>query len=264
MVLSVNNVEVRYVGVIQVLRGVSMELGEGTITALLGPNGSGKSTTLKAISGLLKTEEGEITKGSIKFCGERIDGRSAEDIARMGIIQVLQGRRICEHLTVEENLKAGMLMHGISGAKRGLDWVYDLFPRLRDLRHQTSGYLSGGEQQMLVISRGLVSQPKVMLLDEPSLGLSPKLIDEVHATITRINSEEKITFLVVEQNAWAALNIADYAYVIDDGRVVLDGPSDQVRDNRDVLEFHLGISEAGQRKSYWDVKHYRRRKRWLG
>jgi branched-chain amino acid transport system ATP-binding protein len=251
-------------GVIQVLRGVSLELEQGTITALLGPNGSGKSTTLKAISGLLKTEEGEITAGTIEFQGERIDGWNPEDIARRGIIQVLQGRRIFEHLSVEENIRAGTLMSGTAIKKRGLDWVYELFPRLKDLRYKISGYLSGGEQQMLVIGRGLVSQPRVMLLDEPSLGLSPRLIEEVHQSIKKINDEEKITFLVVEQNAWAALNIADYAYVIDDGRVVLDGPSDKVRNNRDVLEFHLGISESGGNKSYWDVKHYKRRKRWLG
>lgn len=262
-ILMLNNIEVMYMASILVLKGVSMELKEGTITALLGPNGSGKSTTLKAISGLLSTEEGEVTSGSIQFLGERIDNRHPEEIARLGIIQVLQGRRVFEHLTVEENLGVGGLMRNHYSVKGRMEWVYGLFPRLKDLRHQISGYLSGGEQQMLVLGRGLMSQPKVMLLDEPSLGLAPKLIEEVHATIKRINEEDRTTFLLVEQNAWAALEIADYAYVIDDGRVVLDGPSKKVRENKDVLEFHLGISEHGQRKSYWDVKHYRRRKRWL-
>ncbi|MFC1944904.1 ABC transporter ATP-binding protein [Chloroflexota bacterium] len=263
-ILILSNVEVMYAGCILVLAGISMELGEGKITTLLGPNGSGKSTALKAISGLLRTEEGRVTAGTIMFKGKHLENGSPDETSRLGIIQVLQGRRVFEHLTVEENLKIAGNIHGKNIMKRQLDWVYDLFPRLKDLRRKMSGYLSGGEQQMLVIGRGLMSLPKVMLLDEPSLGLAPRIIDEVHDTIKKINEEDKITFLLVEQNAWAALSIADYAYVIDNGRVVLDGPSYKVRDNKDVLEFHLGISETGERQSYWDVKHYKRRKRYLG
>ncbi|MFC1993925.1 ABC transporter ATP-binding protein [Chloroflexota bacterium] len=263
-VVTVNNVDVIYAGAVQVLHGISMKVADGLVTLLLGPNGCGKSTTLKAISGLLYAEEGKVTAGFIEYLGKRINNKSPEDIARMGIIQVLQGRKIFEHLTVEENLMVGGLTIKLANAKSRLAWVYDLFPRLKERRNQVSGYLSGGEQQMLVTGRGLMSQPKVMILDEPSMGLSPKIIEEVHSTIRKINEDEKITFLLVEQNAWAALGVSDYAYVMDNGRMVLDGPADKVRENRDVVEFHLGISELGQRKSYWDVKHYRRRKRWLG
>jgi branched-chain amino acid transport system ATP-binding protein len=263
-ILSVNQVEVFYHGVIQVLKGVSLELKEGQIISLLGANGAGKTTTLKAISGLLKAEVGEVTDGQVLFLDQRIDHELAHKIARMGIIQVLEGRRIFQHLTVEENLKVGYIGHG--GEKeiqQGLEMAYKLFPKLADLRHRTSGFLSGGEQQMLVIGRGLISQPKIMLLDEPSLGLAPLLIQAIFETIVRINREEKTAILLVEQNALVALEISDYCYVMENGRIVLDGPAEKLRDNEDIKEFYLGLSKVGSRKSYKEVKHYKRRKRWL-
>ena len=263
--LQLNNIEVKYMDVILVLRGVTLELEKGGIVALLGSNGAGKTTTLKAISGLLGTEEGKVTEGSIVFEGERIENGDPEVTARKGIIQVLEGRRILQHLTVEENLRAGALIAG-DGAKlkRDLDMVYSYFPKLKDLRRQTSGYLSGGEQQMLVVGRGLMAHPKLMLLDEPSLGLAPLLVKEIYEIVQRINAEEKVSILLVEQNAKAALSIADYGYVIENGRIVLDGPAPKLRDNEDVKEFYMGLSAVGETRSYREVKHYKRRKRWLG
>lgn len=262
--LQVNNIEVVYMSVIQVLRGVSLEVGDGQIAALLGANGAGKTTTLKAISGLLRTEEGEVTDGSIDFDGKRIDRYGPEDIAAMGISQVMEGRRVLEHLSVEENLLVGAYRRkDRAGVKRDMEVVFDYFPRLKDLRRQTSGYLSGGEQQMLVIGRALMARPKLMLLDEPSLGLAPLLVQEIFEIIQRINAEQKMSILLVEQNARAALGIADYGYVMENGRIVLGGPAEMLKDNEDVKEFYMGLSAVGSRKSYREVKHYRRRKRWL-
>jgi len=262
--LQVSNVEVVYMNVIQVLRGVSLEVGNGKIVALLGVNGAGKTTTLKAVSGMLRTEEGEVTDGSIDFDGKRIDRYDPEDVAAMGIIQVMEGRRVLEHLSVEENLFIGAYCRkDRAGVKRDIEMVFDWFPRIKDFRRQMSGYLSGGEQQMLVMGRALMSRPKLMLLDEPSLGLAPLVVEEIYEIIRRINAEQKMAILLVEQNARAALGIADYGYVMENGRVVLDGPAEKLRDNEDVREFYMGLSAVGSQKSYRDVKHYRRRKRWL-
>jgi branched-chain amino acid transport system ATP-binding protein len=262
--LQVNNIEVTYMNIIQVLRGVSLEVGDGKIVALLGANGAGKTTTLKAISGLLKTEEGEVTDGSIDFDGKRIDRLNAEDIAVMGITQVMEGRRVLEHLSVEENLLVfAYRRKDRRQVKKDVEMVFDYFPKIKDLRRQMSGYLSGGEQQMLVIGRGLMARPKLMLLDEPSLGLAPLLVQEIYEIIKRINTERKMAILLVEQNARAALNIADYSYVMENGRIVLAGPAEKLRDNEDVQEFYMGLSAVGSQKSYREVKHYRRRKRWL-
>jgi branched-chain amino acid transport system ATP-binding protein len=262
--LQVNNIEVCYMSVIQVLQGVSLEVGEGRIVALLGANGAGKTTTIKAISGLLKTEQGEITDGSIEFDGRRIDRHGPEDIATMGISQVMEGRRVLEHLTVEENLLVGAYRRkDRAGVRRDIDTVFDYFPRLKELRRRTSGYLSGGEQQMMVIGRALMAQPKLMLLDEPSLGLAPLLVQEIYGIIGRISAEQKMAILLVEQNARAALGLADRGYVMENGRIVLSGPAEKLRDNEDVKEFYMGLSAVGSRKSYREVKHYRRRKRWL-
>jgi branched-chain amino acid transport system ATP-binding protein len=250
--------------VIQVLQSVSLAVGDGQIVALLGANGAGKTTTIKAISGLLKTEEGEVTDGSIEFDGERIDRHGPEDIAAMGISQVMEGRRVLEHLSVEENLLVGAyLRKDRPGVKRDLELVFDYFPLLKDHRRRTSGYLSGGQQQMLVIGRALMARPSLMLLDEPSLGLAPLLVQEIYKIIQRISAEQSMAILLVEQNARAALGIADYGYVLENGKVVLSGTAEMLRDNEDVQEFYMGFSAVGSRKSYREVKHYRRRKRWL-
>jgi branched-chain amino acid transport system ATP-binding protein len=262
--LQVNNIEVVYMNVILVLRGVSLEVGDGKIVALLGANGAGKTTTLKAISGLLKTEQGEVTDGSIDFDGKRIDRYGPVDIAALGISQVMEGRRVLEHLTVEENLHVGAYRRNDrAGIKRDVEMVFDYFPKIRDLRHQTSGYLSGGEQQMLVIGRALMARPQLMLLDEPSLGLAPLLVREIYDIIQRISAEQDMSILLVEQNVRAALGIADYGHVMENGRIVLGGPAETLADNEDVKEFYMGLSVVGSRKSYREVKHYRRRKRWL-
>ena len=263
--LLVKNIEVAYMKVIQVLRGVSLEVHEGKIVALLGANGAGKTTTLKAISGMLKTEEGEVTGGSIEFDGKRIDGYGPEKIAAMGISQAMEGRRVLEHLSVEENLFIGAYCRkDRAGVKKDLEVVFDYFPKIRLLRQQTSGYLSGGEQQMLVIGRALMARPRLMLLDEPSLGLAPLMVEDIYRNIDRIRADQKMAILLVEQNARAALGIAEEGYVLENGRIVMGGPADKLRDNEDVREFYLGLSAVGSRKSYRDVKHYRRRKRWLG
>jgi branched-chain amino acid transport system ATP-binding protein len=262
--LQVNNIEVTYMSIIQVLRGVSLEVGDGKIIALLGANGAGKTTTLKAISGMLKTEEGEVTDGSIYFDDKRIDRLDAGDIAAMGITQVLEGRRVLGHLTVEENLM--VFAHhrkDRSKVKRDLEKVFEYFPRIKGFRNKTSGYLSGGEQQMLVIGRALMANPKLMLLDEPSLGLAPLMVQEIYEIIRRINAEQEMSILLVEQNAVAALGVADYGYVMENGRIVVSGSAEMLRDNEEVREFYLGLSAVGSKKSYREVKHYRRRKRWL-
>jgi len=268
LMLSLQNVEVVYSDVIQVLRGISLEVPKGNIVALLGANGAGKTTTLKAISGLIYTQEGEITRGDITFDGQSIKRISPEQIVKNGIVQVLEGRRLFNHLTVEENLILGKIASGQSSqqgsTKQDLEQVYYYFPRLKDLRKRISGYLSGGEQQMLVISRGLMAKPKLMLLDEPSLGLAPLLVQEIISEINLISSEQGMAILLVEQNARVALSLADYAYVMENGRIVLDGTTEELNRNEDIKEFYLGLTQVGERKSYREVKHYKRRKRWLG
>ena len=262
--LRLNNIEVIYSDVILVLKGVSLEVPDGKIISLLGANGAGKTTTLKAISGVLYTELGEVTDGSIEFDDMRIDGNAPEEIVQMGIVQVMEGRRMFEHLTVEENLRVGAYARKDRDAiLKDLESVYHYFPRLKDLRGHVSGYLSGGERQMLVMGRALMAHPKVMLLDEPSLGLSPLLVREIFGIIHRINKEEGTSILLVEQNARIALSTSDYGYIMENGRVVLDGPSPKLKENEDIKEFYLGLSQVGKRKSYREVKHYRRRKRWL-
>jgi branched-chain amino acid transport system ATP-binding protein len=262
--LSLNNVEVIYDSVILVLKGVSIACAEGCITTLLGANGAGKTTTLKAVSGVLRTERGEVTKGSVELAGDRIDRLPAYEVVRRGIVQVFEGRRVFEHLTTEENLVAGAhTQPDRTKVAEGIERVYQYFPRLKERRHVQSGYLSGGEQQMLVIGRALMSTPKVMLLDEPSLGLAPMLVEEIFNIVQRLNQQEKLTVLLVEQNATMALRIADHGYVMENGRIVLEGTGDALRENADIKEFYLGLTEVGARKSYRDVKHYKRRKRWL-
>ncbi len=262
--LQVNSIEVAYMRVIQVLRGVSLEVGQGQIVALLGANGAGKTTTLKAVSGMLRTEDGEVTGGTIVFDGTRIDRQGPEDIAAMGMSQAMEGRRVLEHLNVEENLLVGAYCRrDRAGVKKDLDMVFDYMPVLRNLRQRVSGYLSGGEQQMLVIGRALMARPKLMLLDEPSLGLAPLMVEEIYRIIQRINAEQKASILLVEQNARAALGIAHGGYVMENGRVVLAGASQALQENEDIQEFYLGVSAGESKKSYRDVKHYRRKKRWL-
>jgi branched-chain amino acid transport system ATP-binding protein len=263
--LQVNNIDVVYKNVIQVLRGVSLTVAEGQIVALLGANGGGKTTTLKAISGMLKTEEGEVTDGSIEFAGQRIDRLGPENIAVLGISQAMEGRRVLEHLSVEENLLVGAYCRkDRSGIKQDLEMVYNYFPPLKRLYRRMSGYLSGGEQQMLVIGRALMARPKLMLLDEPSLGLAPLMVQEIFEIIRKINVDQKMAILLVEQNVRAALGIANDGHVLENGRVVLSGPAEALRDNQDVREFYMGLSSVGSQKSYREVKHYRRKKRWLG
>ena len=263
--LQVNNIEVVYMNVIRVLRGVSLTVEDGQIVALLGANGGGKTTTLKAISGMLKTEEGAVTEGSIEFDGQRIDRLGPEHIAVMGISQAMEGRRVLEHLSVEENLLVGAYRRkDRRGVKQDLEMVFSYFPPIKRLRRRMSGYLSGGEQQMLVIGRALMARPKLMLMDEPSLGLAPLLVQEIYEIIEKISAEQNMAILLVEQNVRAALGIADYGHVLENGRIVLSGPAENLRDNEDVREFYMGLSSVGAQKSYREVKHYRRRKRWLG
>lgn len=262
--MVVNNIEVIYHNVILVLKGMSLQVNKRQIVTVLGNNGAGKTTTLKAISGLLESEDGEITDGSIDFMGERIDRKYPEDIVRMGIFQVMEGRRVFEDLTVEENLIAGAHTEKSSRKmKEGMKMVYDYFPRLVDRKNVLAGYVSGGEQQMLVIGRGLMASPKLMLLDEPSMGLAPLLVSEIFQIIRRINSEEGVAILLVEQNARLALSIAGHGYVMENGHIVLDDTVEKLKENADVKEFYLGLTEVGKKKSYRDVKHYKRRKRWL-
>jgi branched-chain amino acid transport system ATP-binding protein len=262
--LKLNNIEVTYLNVIRVLHGVSLKVEDGFIIALLGANGAGKSTTLKAISGLLHIEEGEVTDGSIEWHGDRIDKRNAEEIGKLGIIQALEGRRVFGHLTSEENLLVGAHNRKDRNTiKDDISMVYDYFPRLKRLRNNIAGYLSGGEQQMLVIGRAMMAAPKLMMLDEPSLGLAPMLVEEIYDIIKRFNTDKKTSVLLVEQNVRIALSIAHYGYVMENGRVVLDGSADFLKNNEDVKEFYMGLSAVGAKKSYRSVKHYKRRKRWL-
>ena len=262
--LSVNNIEVIYDHVILVLRGVSLRVPEGGMVALLGANGAGKSTTLKAISGLLRTERGEVTKGSIELQGKAIHHRGPTDIVTGGVVQVMEGRHVFEHLTVEENLLTGAYTRRESRSlKPDLERVYEYFPRLTARRQVSAGYISGGEQQMLAIGRALMARPRLMLLDEPSMGLAPMLVKEIFEIVARLNRQENVSVLLAEQNATIALRYAQYGYVMESGRVVLDGDARTISDNEDIKEFYLGLTGVGQRKSYRDVKHYRRRKRWL-
>jgi branched-chain amino acid transport system ATP-binding protein len=262
--LTINNIEVVYDGVILVLKGVSLVAREGSITTLLGANGAGKTTTLKAISGLLAAERGRVTKGTIELDGEQLGLLAAHEVVRRGVTQVFEGRRVFENLTVEENLIAGgHVRHDRRTIRDGIDETYELFPPLAERRDRRAGYLSGGEQQMLVIGRALMSGPRVILLDEPSLGLAPRFIEDICRAILRLKDERKLTVLLVEQNAALALDIADHGYVLENGRIVLEGPAASLRQNSDVKEFYLGLNETGARRSYHDVKRYRRRKRWL-
>jgi branched-chain amino acid transport system ATP-binding protein len=263
-VLRLNNIQVIYSDVILVLKGLSLEVPEGQIVALLGANGAGKTSTLKAISGLLKTENGRVTDGSIEFRGRRIDGLDPETICRLGVVQVMEGRRVLESLTVEENLRiGGYTRRDPAGVRRDMQMIYGYFPRLVERKDQLAGYLSGGEQQMLVIGRALMAKPRLLMLDEPSLGLAPLLVREIFEIIQKINAEQGTTFLLVEQNAQIALGIAHYGYIMENGRIVLDGPADKIRGNDDVREFYLGLSAAGRRKSFRELKFYKRRKRWM-
>ncbi len=262
--LTVNNIEVIYDHVILVLKGVSLRVAQGGIVALLGANGAGKSTTLKAISGLLRTERGEVTKGAVEFLDRPIHHRDPTDIVRQGIVQVMEGRHVFEHLTVEENLLTGAYTRRNGRSiTDDLELVYRYFPRLKDRRGVRAGYVSGGEQQMLAIGRALMARPRLMLLDEPSMGLAPMLVQEIFDIVGRLNREEGVAVLLAEQNAAMALRFAQYAYVMESGRIVLDGDARTISENEDVKEFYLGLSGVGHRKSYRDVKHYRRRKRWL-
>ena len=262
--LSVNNIEVVYDHVILVLKGVSLEVPEGGIVALLGANGAGKTTTLKSISNLLVAERGDITKGTIEFKGESTQGMSANQLVKRGVIQVMEGRRCFEHLTVEENLLTGAFTRsdGVSAIRRDLELVYTYFPRLKERRSSTSGYTSGGEQQMTALGRALMAKPKMILLDEPSMGLAPTLVEEIFEIMQQLNQNEQVTFLLAEQNTNMALRYCRYGYILENGRVVMDGDADTLLGNQDVKEFYLGVS-GGKKKSFRDVKHYRRRKRWL-
>jgi branched-chain amino acid transport system ATP-binding protein len=262
--LSVKNIEVIYDHVILVLKGVSLEVPEQGIVALLGANGAGKTTTLKAVSNLLRAERGDITKGSIEFQGQRIDRLTPAELVQQGVIQVMEGRHCFEHLTVEENLLTGAYTRrdGNAAIQRDLELVYSYFPRLTKRSRAQAGYTSGGEQQMVAIGRALMSRPKMILLDEPSMGLAPQLVEEIFEIVERLNKDQGVTFLLAEQNTNIALRYADHGYILENGRVVLDGSAAELRENTDVKEFYLGISE-GERVNFRDVKHYRRRKRWL-
>jgi len=262
--LEVNNIEVIYNHVILVLKGVSLSVPKGGVTALLGGNGAGKTTTLKAISNLLRSERGEITKGSILYRGQPVGALGPAELVRRGVIQVMEGRHCFEHLTVEENLLTGAYTRrdGKAAIARDLEMVYGYFPRLRERRRSQAGYTSGGEQQMCAIGRALMSRPETVLLDEPSMGLAPQLVEEIFGIVKALNEKEGVSFLLAEQNTNVALRYAHYGYILESGRVVMDGPAEALRENPDVKEFYLGMAEHG-RKSFRDVRSYRRRKRWL-
>jgi branched-chain amino acid transport system ATP-binding protein len=263
-ILSLNSIEVIYDHVILVLKGVSLTVARGSIVALLGANGAGKSTTLKAISNLVLAERGKVTKGTIQFLGERVDGLTPSELVRRGCIQVMEGRHCFGHLTVDENLLTGAYTRsgGAGGVKSDLDMVYGYFPRLKERRSALAGYISGGEQQMTAIGRALMSRPKMMLLDEPSMGLAPQLVEEIFEIVKRLNAEQGVAVLLAEQNTNMALRYANYGYILENGRIVMDGEAQSLRENEDVREFYLGIG-GGDRRSFRDVKSYKRRKRWL-
>ena len=262
--LAVNNIEVVYDHVVLVLKGVSLQVPEGGMVALLGANGAGKSTTLKAISNLLRSERGEVTRGSITLFGEEVHGLDPSELVARGVVQVIEGRRVFEHLTVEENILTGAWTRrdGSAAIRRDLDMVYSYFPRLRERRRALAGYTSGGEQQMCVIGRALMARPKLMLLDEPSMGLAPQLVEEIFEIVAQLNREQKVSFLIAEQNTNIALRYVQYGYILETGRVVLDGSAEALRNNEDVKEFYLGLASSG-RKSFRIIKSYKRRKRWL-
>ena len=262
--LTVNNIEVIYDHVILVLKGVSLQVPEGRIVALLGANGAGKTTTLKAISNLLNSERGDVTKGSIEFRGQRVDKLNPSELVKRGVVQVMEGRHCFQHLTVEENLLTGAFTQSGSRTqiRQDLEKVYAYFPRLKERRKSQSGYTSGGEQQMTAIGRALMARPSMILLDEPSMGLAPQVVEEIFEIVQDLNEKEGVSFLLAEQNTIVALRYADYGYILENGRVVMDGPASDLSTNEDVKEFYLGLS-AGGRKSFRDAKHYRRRKRWL-
>ena len=262
--LAVNNIEVIYDHVILVLKGVSLQVSKGQIVALLGANGAGKTTTLKAISNLLRAERGEVTKGNIEYQGEQIEQMTPSDLVKRGVIQVMEGRHCFEHLTVEENLLTGAYTRrdGRAAINDSLQLVYTYFPRLKERRSSQAGYTSGGEQQMIAVGRALMATPSVILLDEPSMRLAPQLVEEIFQIVKQLNKKENVTFLLAEQNTNIALRYANFGYILENGRVVLEGSSDSLQKNEDVKEFYLGLSGSG-RKSFRDVKHYRRRKRWL-
>ena len=265
MLLELVNVEVIYSDVILVLKGVNLEVDAGTIVALLGANGAGKTTTLKAISGLLHAEDGRVTAGTIRFDGRAIQAEEPQNLVRAGLVQVVEGRKILPHMSVHQNLMVGGTVLGSRAEReRMIEKVYGYFPKLAGMKQRTSGYLSGGEQQMLVIGRALMARPRLILLDEPSLGLAPLIVAEIFELVSRLRRDEGIAFLVVEQNAKIALRIADRGYVMENGRIVLHGTGAELRENEDIKEFYLGMSLSGQGKSFRDVKHYKRRKRWLG
>lgn len=263
-ILSINNIEVIYDHVILVLKGVSLQVPKGKIVALLGGNGAGKSTTLKAVSTLLKGERGEVTKGTIEFQGKRVDGLTPNDLVKMGMIQVMEGRHCFSHLSVEENLLTGAYTRSLSGAelKAELERVYHYFPRLKTRRSSLAGYTSGGEQQMTAIGRALMAKPSTILLDEPSMGLAPQIVQEIFEIVKDLNSKEQVSFLLAEQNTNVALKYSDYGYILENGRIMMDGPAKDLANNEDVKEFYLGVSKEG-RKSFREAKFYRRRKRWL-
>ncbi|WP_170459540.1 ABC transporter ATP-binding protein [Ruegeria arenilitoris] len=262
--LEVNNIEVIYNHVILVLKGVSLTVPKGGITALLGGNGAGKTTTLKAVSNLLHSERGEVTKGSIKYRGQNVHESDPADLVQKGVIQVMEGRHCFEHLTVEENLLTGAYTRkdGKAAIQQDLELVYNYFPRLKERRRSQAGYTSGGEQQMVAMGRALMSRPETILLDEPSMGLAPQLVEEIFTIVKDLNEQERVSFLLAEQNTNVALRFAHYGYILESGRVVMDGPAAELRENPDVKEFYLGMSDEG-RKSFRDVRSYRRRKRWL-
>jgi branched-chain amino acid transport system ATP-binding protein len=263
-ILTVNNIEVIYDHVILVLKGVSLSVPRGGIVALLGANGAGKTTTLKAISNLLSAERGEVTKGSIVFDGEEVQARSPNELVRRGCVQVMEGRQCFGHLTIEENLLTGAFTRrdGRAAVRRDLEMVYDYFPRLKERRDALAGYTSGGEQQMCAIGRALMSRPSMILLDEPSMGLAPQIVEEIFRIVEALNDKERVSFLLAEQNTFMALKYARYGYILENGRVVMDGAAAELRNNQDIKEFYLGIAE-GKRKSFRNVKSYKRRKRWL-
>ncbi|WP_299567986.1 ABC transporter ATP-binding protein [uncultured Sulfitobacter sp.] len=261
--LNVNNVQIVYDNVIEAVRDASLSVDEGQIVTLLGSNGAGKSTILKGISGVLYPEEGNIIGGTITLNGESLIGRKPDEIVRSGVVMVPEGRQLFEPLTVEENLMMGGITRSRSGATEALENVFDIFPRVKEKRSTIAGYLSGGEQQMVAIGRALMSSPRLLMLDEPSLGLAPQIIAEIFAAVSDLSKQKNVSVLLVEQNAELALSIASYAYIIENGRVVMDGPPDKLMDNEDVKEFYLGFSESGHRRNMRDVKHYKRRKRWL-
>ena len=262
--LSVNNIEVIYNNIILVLKGVSLHVPEGKITALMGGNGAGKTTTLKAISNLLNSERGEVTRGTIKYRGKIVQNLNPAELVKMGVIQVMEGRHCFEHLTIEENLISGSFTRkdGTNKIMQDLELVYSYFPRLKERRRSQAGYTSGGEQQMCAIGRALMSRPEMILLDEPSMGLAPQLVEEIFEIVNNLNEDEKVSFLIAEQNTNMALKYSSYGYILESGRIVMDGHSTEMRENPDIKEFYLGMTESG-RKSFRDTRSYRRRKRWL-